>query len=52
MNLEYYTRDIRVTVFTIYETFTLTDEETALLDKIHVLTKELEKLHNERGDDQ
>lgn len=52
MNLEHYTRDIRFTVFTIHETFSLTDEETALLVKIHALTKELEKLHNEREDNQ
>lgn len=48
MDLEYYTHDIRRNVFTIHETFTLTDEEIALLVKIHTLTKELEKLHNEK----
>ena len=52
MDLKYYTHDIRQTVFTIHETFTLTDEETALLVKIHALTKELEKLYNKRGDKQ
>ena len=48
MDLEYFTHDIRQTVFTIHETFTLTDEEIALLVKIHALTRDLEKLHNEK----
>ena len=46
MDLENYTHDIRQSVFLIHESFTLTDEEIAILVKIHALTKELEKLYN------